>query len=69
MFFDDYDSLRTALPLSPRSLRPLHIVSAAVYAFTGWPARQAVNLARDLLVEDLARAWASLEHLTKRLNR
>ncbi len=47
--FDDYDTRRAPSPLSPQNLRALHIVSAAVYAFTGWPARQTIKAVRKLL--------------------
>jgi hypothetical protein len=47
--FDHYDTRRAPSPLSPQNLRAWHMVSAAVYAFTGWPARQTVNAARKLL--------------------
>ncbi len=49
--FDDYDLRRAVSPFSLQNLRAWHMVSAAVYAFTGWPARQAVNAARDLLAK------------------
>jgi hypothetical protein len=49
--FDDYDLRRAASPFSLKNLRAWHMVSAAVYAFTGWPARQAVNAARDVLAK------------------
>jgi len=47
--FDHYDRRPVPSPLSPQNLRAWHMVSAAVYAFTGWPAPQTVNAARKLL--------------------
>jgi hypothetical protein len=47
--FDHYDTRRAPSPLSPQNLRAWHMVSAAVYAFTGWSARQTVDAARKLL--------------------
>jgi hypothetical protein len=47
--FYHYDTRRAPSPLSPQNLRAWHMVSAAMYAFTGWPARQTVNTARKLL--------------------
>jgi hypothetical protein len=47
--FDHYDTRRALSPLSPQNLRAWHMVSAALYAFTGWPARQTVDAARKLL--------------------
>ncbi len=49
MSFDNYDTAREPSPPSPQDVRAWHIVSAAVYAFTGWPARQVLDAARNLV--------------------
>jgi hypothetical protein len=49
MSFDNYDTGREPSPLSPQDVRAWYMVSAAVYAFTGWPARQVLDAARTLV--------------------
>jgi hypothetical protein len=45
----DLDIWRSGL--SPEALRNLHIVAAAIYAYTGWPPRQVIALASKLIAK------------------
>jgi hypothetical protein len=37
--------------LSPEALRNVHIVAAAIYAYTGWPPRQVIPLANKIVAK------------------
>jgi hypothetical protein len=49
MDIDNYDVRRRYRILSADWLRNIHIVAAALYAYTGWPARQTIALANKLV--------------------
>jgi hypothetical protein len=49
MDLDHFDERRSGL--TPEALRNVHIVAAAIYAYTGWPPRQVIALANKIVAK------------------